>query len=87
MESFACNCPLVCSNTSSLPEVAKDAAEYFDPYSEESIYSAIRKVVSDKKLRADLTKKGVERLKHFSWKKTALETTKVYEKVLLQKQS
>lgn len=82
LESFACNCPLICSNTSSLPEIASDGAEYFDPYSKESIYQVVKKVIENKNIRNSIIKKGKERLKYFSWAKTALETKKIYEDIL-----
>ncbi|MCW8895346.1 glycosyltransferase family 1 protein [Sulfurimonas sp.] len=82
LESFACECPLVCSNTSSLPEIAGDGAKYFDPNDEESIFSAVSEVLYNKNLRDDLVERGRKRLKHFSWKKTALETKKIYESIL-----
>lgn len=81
LESFACGCPLLCSNVSSLPEVAGNAACYFDPYSEESIKNAVKKVLDDSSLREDLIKKGYEQLKKFSWKQTAEGTKKIYESV------
>jgi glycosyltransferase involved in cell wall biosynthesis len=83
LESFACGCPLLCSNLSSLPEVAGEAACYFDPYSEESIKNAVMKVLDSPNLREDLMKKGCEQLKKFSWKKTAEETKYIYESVLI----
>lgn len=79
LESFACGCPLACSNTSSLPEIAGGAAAYFDPDSEESIFSTINRVVNNIEIRSDLVKRGKERLPFFSWEKTAIETKKVYE--------
>lgn len=82
LESFACGCPLACSNTSSLPEIAVNAAEYFDPYSVDSIRKSIRNILENKNSRAQLIQNGSERLKEFSWEKTALETKKVYEAVL-----
>ncbi|MGJ0342973.1 glycosyltransferase family 4 protein [Aliarcobacter cryaerophilus] len=83
LESFACGCPLLCSNVSSLPEVAGDAACYFDPYSEESIKNAVSRVLNDSNFRKELINKGYEQLKEFSWKKTAEETKKIYESVLI----
>lgn len=83
LESFACNCPLLCSNTSSLPEIAGDGAMYFDPYSEESIRNSILDVLKNDKLRENLVLKGQERLKNFSWKQTAIETKKIYQEVLV----
>lgn len=82
LEAFACKCPLVCSNTSSLPEIADNGAEYFDPYNEESIYKAIKNVLDNSEYRKQLINNGIERLKHFSWEKTALQTKRVYEDIL-----
>lgn len=82
LESFACKCPLVCSSTSSLPEIALDAAEYFDPYSETSIYTAIKNLLDNKEKRETLINKGTERLNFFSWKKTTEQTIKIYESIL-----
>ena len=83
LESFACGCPLLCSDVSSLPEVAGEAACYFDPYSEESIRDAVLRVLDDTNLRKDLIAKGQERLKQFSWQQTAEQTKKIYESVLI----
>lgn len=82
LESFACGCPVLCSNVSSLPEVAGDAACYFDPYSEESIRNAVLKLLDNKHYRENLIKKGYEQLKRFSWEKTAEKTKKLYESIL-----
>ena len=83
LESFACGCPLLCSDTSSLPEIAGEAACYFDPYSEASIQNVLLKVLEDTHLRNDLILKGYERLKKFSWQQTAEQTKKIYESVLV----
>ena len=82
LEAFTCDCPLVCSNESSLPEIAGEAAYYFDPYSEISIKNAISKVLEDSDLRNRLISSGKKRLQQFSWKQTALQTKKVYEQIL-----
>ncbi|WP_028845360.1 glycosyltransferase family 4 protein [Thermodesulfovibrio thiophilus] len=82
LEAFACKCPLVCSNTSSLPEIAGNGAIYFDPYNEESIKNAIDSILKDEELRNILISKGTEQLKKFSWRKTALQTKKIYESIL-----
>jgi len=83
LESFACGCPLLCSDTSSLPEIAGEGACYFDPYSEESIQNAVLKVLGDAHLRNDLILKGYDRLKKFSWHQTAEQTKKIYESILV----
>jgi glycosyltransferase involved in cell wall biosynthesis len=82
LEAFACDCPLICSNTSSLPEIAGEGAYYFDPNKEVSIKNAVLQVLEDLDLRKSLVVKGQERLKDFSWKKTAEQTKKIYESVL-----
>jgi glycosyltransferase involved in cell wall biosynthesis len=82
LESFACECPLVCSNTSSFLEVAGDGAYYFDPYSKISIKNAIVKVMNSDFLRRQLIANGKIILKDFSWNKTANETKKLYESLL-----
>jgi glycosyltransferase involved in cell wall biosynthesis len=83
LESFACGCPVICSYTSSLPEIAGEAACYFDPYSELSIRNMVLKVLEDTSLRHNLILKGYERLKKFSWQQTAEQTKKIYESVLI----
>jgi len=82
LESFSQECPFLCSKTSSLPEVAGDAAIFFDPNDLSSISSSIEKIISSKDLRLSLIKKGNERLQMFSWNKCALETLNVYKKIV-----
>jgi glycosyltransferase involved in cell wall biosynthesis len=78
LEGFAAAVPVICSNVSSLPEIAGDAAFLVNPESEEEIAEAILKIVEDNSLREKLVEKGKERLKDFSWKKTAEEVMKIY---------
>lgn len=85
LEAFACKCPLACSETSSLPEIAGDGSIYFNPYDKGSIYFAIKKIIYDEKLSSAIVKKGSNRLKHFSWEKTVKDTKEVYE-IVLKKQ-
>ncbi len=79
LEAMACGIPLITSNTSSLPEVAGDAALLIDPLSEEELRSAIIKVVSDPTLRQKMSEKGLDQAKQFSWEQVARDTLKVYE--------
>lgn len=79
LDAFNCKIPVVTSNISSMPEVAGDAAILVDPYSVDSIKNGILKALSQKKTWVN---KGKERVKEFSWKKTAQETLKVYKKDL-----
>lgn len=82
LEAFSCNCPVILSNASSLPEIGGDAAIYFDPSDQASLTSALEQFLSDDSLRMKLILKGHERQKMFSWEKTARETKTVYEKVI-----
>ena len=82
LESFASGCPVICSKTSSLPEVAGDAVVYFDPTDKLSMLNSIKKVIYDDELRKQLMDKGIERVKEFTWKKTAEKTKKIYEEIL-----
>lgn len=83
LEAMACGAPVVCSNSSSLPEVAGDAAIMIDPYDIDGFSVAMGKVVENEELRKNMIQKGLERVKHFSWEETARKTLQVYEKVYL----
>jgi glycosyltransferase involved in cell wall biosynthesis len=82
IEAFACGCPIAISNASSLPEIAGDAACYFDPLDESSIRIAVVQVIRDEDLRARLVQKGLERVRDFSWDQIAQKTKKTYESVV-----
>ena len=77
LEAFAANVPVATSNISSMPEVAADAAVYFDPKNILEIKNAMLHVLLDKSLADNLREKGRIRLKDFSWEKCAGETLKV----------
>jgi glycosyltransferase involved in cell wall biosynthesis len=81
LEAMSHDCPVVCSNTSSIPEVVGDAGEYFDPADTGSMRAAIERVVTSDNHRDLLIAKGRERLKHFSWDRCAIETLDVYRKL------
>lgn len=85
LEAFNVGCPVVLSNTTSFPEVALDAGEYFVPTSERSIQRAVLRVLTKSNYSNKLIKRGLERAKYFSWGKCANETLKVYEKVINKK--
>jgi glycosyltransferase involved in cell wall biosynthesis len=78
LEAMACGVPVVCSNTSSLPEVAGDAGLMFDPLEVESIADAIGRVLVDPEERANLRQRGLERAAQFTWDRVAAETWQVY---------
>ena len=80
LEAFACGCPALLSNTTSLPEVGGEAAEYFNPKSVVEIRSTVEKVLFNSALRKKMVQKGYERLKLFSWDETVRKTGEVYKK-------
>lgn len=77
LEAFACGVPVATSNVSSMPEVAGEAAVYFDPKNIGDIKNALKAILFDKSLSDRLKEKGTERLKQFSWTKCANETLRV----------
>jgi len=81
VEAMACGAPVVCSNTSSLPEVAGDAALLVDPRDTEALAAALARIASDPALAAELRRRGAERAAGFSWQRAARETAAVYERV------
>jgi glycosyltransferase involved in cell wall biosynthesis len=82
LEAMSFNCPVVCSDTSSIPEVVATAGEYFNPYEIESISIAIEKVLFSSDRSNELRAEGKERLKSFSWDKCARETAYVYQSLI-----
>jgi len=82
LEAMSLGCPVVCSNTSSFPEVALNAAEFFDPYDIESIANALEKVLFSQELSQKLTELGKDRIKDFSWEKCAEQTRSIYTSLL-----
>jgi glycosyltransferase involved in cell wall biosynthesis len=83
LEAMTLGTPVITSNTSSLPEVAGEAALLVDPDDSTSLADAIVKVISDSHLRAELIGKGKERAKLYSWERTAQETLKAYKSLLI----
>ncbi len=81
LEAMACGCPVITSNTSSLPEVVGDAGIMIDPYNIDELASAMDEILSNERLREEMIKKGLRRAKIFSWEKTAEETMQVYNEI------
>lgn len=82
LEAMAHDCPVVCSDQSSIPEVVGDAGEYFDPSSSESMRAAIELVLQSDEHRKNLIERGRARLECFSWDRCAEETLDVYMKLV-----
>lgn len=86
LEAMSVGCPVICSNSSSLPEVVGDAAELFDPLDEEQLRSAMERVVTSQERRGELIVRGRERCAAFSWARCADETLAIYQKVRPEQQ-
>lgn len=84
LEAYACGCPVIASNTTSIPEVGGDAAVYVNPTDVSAIESAIVRLCASTGLHSELRARGLERAKQFRWENTARETLAVYRKVLCQ---
>jgi len=78
LEAMACGTPVVCSNTSSLPEVAGEAALLVDPTDVDALADALTRVLRDDALRRELWQKGWAQVQHFTWQETARRTLAVY---------
>ena len=82
LEAMARGVPVACSNASSLPEVAGDAALLFDPHDEAAIARAVERILYDDGLRALLRARGRERASEFTWQRTARLTLESYARAL-----
>jgi len=82
LEAMACGTPVVTSNTTSLPEVAGDAAVLVDPRSESEIMNAIERVACDPDYRRELRRRGLAQAAKFSWRRVAEQTAEVYRSVV-----
>jgi glycosyltransferase involved in cell wall biosynthesis len=78
LEAMGCGTPVVTSNTSSMPEVAGDAAVLVEPTNPEALASAMARVLGDGELREELRRKGIARARGFSWNAVARKTLEVY---------
>lgn len=79
IEAMANGVPVITSNVSSLPEVAKGGAILVDPHSVAEITQSLYTILTDKELHRDLCKNGKNRAREFSWEKCAQQTLKVYK--------
>jgi glycosyltransferase involved in cell wall biosynthesis len=82
LEAMQRGVPVACSNVSSLPEVAGDAARYFDPLDEADMANALIDVIGDPALRDRLAAAGRRRAAEFSWRRTAEGTIESWERAL-----
>ena len=85
LEAMACGCPVITSDTSSLPEVVGDAALLIDPTSTESLTIAMERVLLDAQEREELIRRGSERATHFSWKLGVQDLLNGCEEILIKR--
>jgi glycosyltransferase involved in cell wall biosynthesis len=82
LEAMSASCPVLSSNTSSLPEVVGDAALSFDPKDVEALRDALVRVAESSDLRADLVRRGHAQRALFSWDRCVEQTLAVYRSIL-----
>jgi len=75
---MACGAPVIAGNRSSLPEVVGEAGIMVDPYDPDAFARAMADVLSSESLRAEMSARGLEQAKKFSWDGTAREVTAIY---------
>jgi glycosyltransferase involved in cell wall biosynthesis len=82
LEAMASGTPVLCSYTSSLPEVIGDAALTFNPYNDNEILRAMQTIVENEPVRNSLINKGKQQIRKFSWERSAKETLQIYLSLL-----
>jgi glycosyltransferase involved in cell wall biosynthesis len=82
LEAMACEVPVITSDTSSMPEVAGDAAFYIDPYSPESVAEGIINLMEDLDIQEKLSLAGKNQIKNFTWRNNSVQTLQIYKSVM-----
>ncbi|MEP7338556.1 MAG: glycosyltransferase family 1 protein [Acidobacteriota bacterium] len=82
LEALALGVPTAAARMSALPEMAGEAALYFDPYNVDEMAGAMERLVWDEALRDELSRKGIEQAAKFTWAETARQTLQVFENVI-----
>ena len=82
LEAMARGVPVACARASSLPEIAGDAARYFDPLDVDAIAAALDELLTDREAAARLAQAGSERARGFTWERAAQGTLRSYERTL-----
>lgn len=82
LEAMSCGVPVACSNLSSMPEIAGDAAVLFDPFDVDSIARQMLTLLLSEEKRSDFSRLGIRRASDFSWEKTARKTVDVFRQVV-----
>lgn len=82
LEAMSCGTPVICSNCASLPEIVGNAAISLDPHDTQTWVQAMKCVLNDPALQADLRDRGLRQAAQFTWRKCAAETLAAYEEAL-----
>jgi alpha-1,3-rhamnosyl/mannosyltransferase len=82
LEAMRLGAPVICARAASLPEVAGDAAAWFDPADGAGLAAAITRVLSDDGLRAAMRDAGTRRAAEFSWNETARRTLEAFDEAV-----
>lgn len=82
LEAMACGTPVISSNSSSLPEVVGEAGLLVEPTDTVALHQALRRMLADGELRADLKQRGLKQAKNFSWRKAVDELETVYQSLV-----
>ena len=82
LEAMSFDCPVVCCDVASMPEVVGQAACFFEAGDVASLRVAIERVLGDANFRNELVQRGRDRLKLFSWQRCAEQTLAIYQRVL-----
>ncbi len=81
LEAMACGTPVICSRATSLPEVAGDAALYFDPLDVPALTSAMIRCQTEPALRSELSARGLVQASRFRWEETARQTLAAFDAI------
>jgi glycosyltransferase involved in cell wall biosynthesis len=82
LEAMACGTPVACANAAAMPEVAGDAAMFFDPHDSQDLCRILRMLLSSADLRQSLRERGLTRAKQFTWRETAAKHIPIYQRYL-----
>ncbi|MHA2230899.1 MAG: glycosyltransferase family 4 protein [Candidatus Hodarchaeales archaeon] len=82
VEAMACGTPVAASNLGSLPEIVGDAGLLFDPLDKDDLLGVLKKILSDYDLRENMRRKGLERVRQFSWEKAAQNLLSIFENLV-----
>ncbi len=82
LEAMSLDCPVICSSTSSIPEVVGQAGEYFDPFDHDSIRYSMERVLQSTERRLELVSLGRIRRELFTWERCAQQTAGIYRRLV-----